>query len=33
MRERPKRQFFTEAESAEIWHRWRRGEGLKVEDG
>ena len=29
MRVRPKRRFFTAAESAEIWDRWRRGEGLK----
>ena len=28
MRERPKRRFFTAAESAEIWDRWRRGQGL-----
>ncbi len=26
---RRKRRFFTAAESAEIWDRWRRGEGLK----
>jgi transposase, IS30 family len=26
---RGKRRFFTAAESAEIWDRWRRGEGLK----
>jgi len=25
---RPKRRFYTAAESAEIWDRWRRGEGL-----
>jgi IS30 family transposase len=25
---RPKRRFFTATESAEIWDRWRRGEGL-----
>ena len=29
MRPRGKRRFFTAAESAEIWDRWRRGEGLK----
>jgi IS30 family transposase len=29
MRVRPKRRFFTAAESAEIWDRWRKGEGLK----
>jgi len=29
MRQRRKRRFFTAAESAEIWDRWRRGEGLK----
>lgn len=29
MRLRWKRRFFTAAESAEIWDRWRRGEGLK----
>ena len=29
MRPRRKRRFFTAAESAEIWDRWRRGEGLK----
>ena len=29
MRRRTKRRFYTPAESAEIWHRWRRGEGLK----
>jgi IS30 family transposase len=29
MRLRRKRRFFTAAESAEIWERWRRGEGLK----
>jgi IS30 family transposase len=29
MRLRRKRRFFTAAESAEIWDRWRRGEGLK----
>ena len=28
MRQRRKRRFFTAAESAEIWDRWRRGEGL-----
>jgi IS30 family transposase len=28
MRERPKRRFFTAAESAEIWDRWRQGQGL-----
>src|SRR6476660_1084161 len=29
MRQRRKRRFFTAAESAEIWDRLRRGEGLK----
>ena len=29
MRRRRKRRFFTAAESAEIWDRWQRGEGLK----
>jgi len=29
MGQRRKRRFFTAAESAEIWDRWRRGEGLK----
>src|ERR1700693_5416863 len=29
MRQRRKRRFFAAAESAEIWDRWRRGEGLK----
>ena len=29
MRLRRKRQFYTAAESAEIWDRWQRGEGLK----
>src|SRR5258708_34943817 len=29
MRQRRKRRFFTAAESADIWDRWRRGEGLK----
>lgn len=29
MRLRRKRRFYTAAESAEIWDRWRRGEGLK----
>jgi len=29
MRLRRKRRFFTAGESAEIWERWRRGEGLK----
>ncbi len=29
MRPRRKRRFFTAVESAEIWDRWRRGEGLK----
>jgi transposase, IS30 family len=28
MRGRPKRRFFTAAESAEIWDRWRQGQGL-----
>src|SRR5215218_1154215 len=28
MRQRPKRRFYTAAESAEIWDRWRRGQGL-----
>jgi hypothetical protein len=28
MRQRRKRRFFTAAESAEIWDRWRKGEGL-----
>lgn len=25
-----KRRFFTAAESAEVWDRWQRGEGLKL---
>jgi IS30 family transposase len=29
MRRRTKRRFYTAAESAEIWYRWRKGEGLK----
>jgi IS30 family transposase len=29
MRLRRKRRFYTAAESAEIWERWRKGEGLK----
>jgi IS30 family transposase len=29
MRQRRKRRFFTATESAEIWDRWRKGEGLK----
>lgn len=29
MRRRGKRRFYAAAESAEIWDRWRRGEGLK----
>ena len=29
MRRRTKRRFYTAAESAEIWYRWRRGESLK----
>ena len=29
MRQRRKRRFYTAAESAEIWDRWRKGEGLK----
>jgi IS30 family transposase len=29
MRRRTKRRFYTPTESAEIWDRWRRGEGLK----
>ena len=29
MRQRRKRRFFTAAESAEIWDRWRKGEGLR----
>jgi IS30 family transposase len=29
MRRRTKRRFYTAAESAEIWDRWRRGEGLR----
>lgn len=28
MRQRAKRRFYTATESAEIWDRWRRGEGL-----
>ena len=28
MAQRPKRRLYTAAESAEIWDRWRRGEGL-----
>lgn len=27
--QRPKRRFYTAAESAEIWDRWQRGDGLK----
>ena len=30
MRRRTKRRFYTPAESADIWDRWRRGEGLKA---
>jgi IS30 family transposase len=30
MRRRTKRRFYTAAESAEIWDRWRSGEGLKT---
>ena len=29
MHQRPKRRFYTAAESAEIWDLYRRGEGLK----
>jgi hypothetical protein len=29
MRQRRKPRFYTASESAEIWDRWRRGEGLK----
>jgi IS30 family transposase len=29
MAQRPRRRFYTAAESAEIWDRWRKGEGLK----
>ena len=29
MAQRPRRRFYTAAESAEIWDRWRNGEGLK----
>jgi IS30 family transposase len=29
MAQRPRRRFYTAAESAEIWDRWREGEGLK----
>lgn len=29
MRQRWNRRFFTAAESAEIWDRWGKGEGLK----
>ncbi len=29
MRRRTKRRFYTPAESAEIWYRWRKGEGLR----
>jgi IS30 family transposase len=29
MGQRPRRRFYTAAESAEIWDRWRKGEGLK----
>jgi IS30 family transposase len=29
MGHRPRRRFFTAAESAEIWDRWQKGEGLK----
>jgi transposase, IS30 family len=25
-----RRRMFTEAESAEVWDRWQRGEGLKL---
>jgi len=28
MRQRQKRRFYTAGESAEIWDRWRRGQGL-----
>ena len=28
MRPRQKRRFYTAGESAEIWDRWRRGQGL-----
>lgn len=30
MRRRTKRRFYTPAESADMWDRWRRGEGLKA---
>jgi hypothetical protein len=29
MDQRPKRRFYAPAESAEIWDRWQRCEGLK----
>lgn len=29
MAQRPRRRFYTAVESAEIWDRWRKGEGLK----
>jgi hypothetical protein len=29
MRQRRKRRYCTAAESAEIWDRWQKGEGLK----
>jgi len=29
MAQRPRRRFYTAAESTEIWDRWRKGEGLK----
>src|ERR1700694_4999719 len=29
MAQRPRRRFYTAAENAEIWDRWRKGEGLK----
>jgi hypothetical protein len=29
MRQHRKRRFYTAAESAEVWDRWRKGEGLK----
>ena len=30
MAKRPQRRMFTATESAEVWDRWQRGEGLKL---
>src|SRR5450755_2278915 len=30
MQQRRKRRYYTAAESAEIWDRWQKGEGLKA---